>query len=175
MMGKTYRYCPLCGDSLEERFVELEKQKRITCRSCEFIHYQNPTPAAGVIVVTSGDVLLVQRKYDPRKGLWTFPAGFVESGESVSMCAIRETKEETNLDVEIIRLFDVYTAFDDPRAAVVLILYLAKQVGGELRPGDDAIDARFFSLSEPIDDIAFRAHRHALGDIKSQFERGALL
>ena len=174
MMGKTPEHCPLCGSKLVEKHVELEHRIRRVCSSCDFIYYQNPTPAAGIILVEDGRVLLVKRKYQPRANLWTLPAGFVEADEDVAACAVREAKEETNLDVEIVRLFDVYSAFDDPRTAVVLILYQTQRVGGELQCGDDASDARFFDIQNLPDDIAFRAHQNALRDIKKQFENGTL-
>ena len=174
MMRETFQYCPRCGQTLEERVVELEQRVRRVCPACSFIHYDNPTPAAGVILLDKDRVLLVKRKYKPKVGMWTLPAGFVETGEDVAACAVRETREETNLDVELIRLFDVYSAFDDPRAAVILILYLGRQVGGMLRCGDDASDARFFALNSLPADVAFRAHRDALSDIKDQFRDGRL-
>ncbi len=99
-----------------------------------------------MVLVENGKVLLVRRKFEPHAGMWTLPAGFVEADEDAANCAVREMKEETNLDIEIARLFNVYSAFDDPRTAVVLVLYLGKRVGGELRCGDDACDARFYDL-----------------------------
>jgi ADP-ribose pyrophosphatase YjhB (NUDIX family) len=168
MTNHAFEFCPLCASRLEERIVELEQKVRRVCPSCGFVHYDNPTPAAGVILLDNEHLLLVKRKYEPKVGMWTLPAGFVETGEDVGACAIRETKEETNLDVELIRLFGVYSAFDDPRAAVILILYLGKQIGGTLQCGDDASDARFFALEGLPDNIAFRAHRQALADIKRQ-------
>lgn len=169
MTGRAYSFCPICGADLVEKRFEAEDRARKTCSACDFIHYANPIPAAGVVLVDRGKVLLVKRKFEPRVGMWTLPAGFVESGEGAAECAIRETKEETNLDVELTRLFNVYSAFDDPRAAVVLILYVGRLVGGELRCGDDASDARFFSIPEVPGEIAFKAHRLALAEVKEQF------
>ncbi|RMF87638.1 MAG: NUDIX hydrolase, partial [Planctomycetota bacterium] len=98
--------------------------------------YENPVPAAGVIVFDdAGRVLWVRRAMEPRRGLWTLPAGFVEYDEHVTECAVREAREETGLDVEITRLFGAYMAMDDPRTHVVLLLYLAHVTGGELRAG----------------------------------------
>jgi len=174
MMGKTYTFCPLCGERLVEKLIELENKTRFRCSSCDFIYYQNPTPAAGIILVEDGKVLMVKRKYPPRVDMWTLPAGFVESDEDAGTCAVREAKEETNLDVEVTRIFNVYSAFDDPRAAVVLILYLTRKVGGELMCGDDASDARFYALDDLPNDIAFRAHEMALADIKAQHADGLL-
>lgn len=174
MTPVTFHYCPQCGTALEERVVALEQKLRRVCPSCGFIHYDNPTPAAGVVLVDERRVLLVKRKYKPKVGMWTLPAGFIESGEDAAACAVRETKEETNLDIDLVRLFGVYSAFDDPRASVVLILYLGKNVGGTLQCGDDASDARFFELSNLPGDIAFRAHKRALADVKKQANDGHL-
>lgn len=172
MIGDDYRYCPLCGKALLER--KLDGKTRMVCASCEFVHYRNPVAASGIILVEQGGVLLVRRKFDPREGMWTLPAGFVEADEDAAVCAVREMKEETNLDVEIVRLFNVYSAFDDPRTVVVLILYVARKTGGDLRCGDDASDARFFPLNGLPAEIAFQAHRWALSDIRKQHAAGLL-
>lgn len=170
--GGSYKFCPLCGAPLVERSVD--HKTRMVCPSCEFVHYRNPVPAAGIILMDSGGVLLVKRKFEPREGMWTLPAGFVEAEEDSAACAVREMKEETNLDVEIVRLFNVYSAFDDPRTPVVLVLYVAKKTGGDLSCGDDASEAQFFRLNDLPAEIAFRAHRWALSDIRKQHEAGLL-
>jgi len=174
MICDPYQFCPHCSHEMTDRLLELEQKERRVCASCGFIYYDNPTPAAGVIIVQDGRVLLVERKYNPKSGMWTLPAGFVESGEDVATCAVRETKEETNLDVELERIFEVYSAFDDPRAAVILILYVAKQVAGELQCGDDASDARFFDINQLPEKIAFRAHQRALADVRHAVAEGKL-
>jgi len=172
MSGQAYIFCPLCGARLVER--EVEHRIRMVCSSCEFVHYCNPVPAAGVILIENNGVLLVRRKFEPRAGMWTLPAGFVEAREDAPSCAVREMKEETNLDVDLTRLFNVYSAFDDPRTAVVLILYVARRTGGELRCGDDASEAKFFELRALPAEIAFLAHRMALSDVYKQYEAGLL-
>jgi len=134
------------------------------CTKCAFVLYENPVPAAGIIVINQKRLLWVQRRFAPRKGLWTLPAGFVEWDEHVEECAVREAQEETGLEVKVERLFGAYMAFDDPRTRVVLLLYVAHIAGGKLTPGDDAIDARYFPLDAPPP-IAFRAHEQALADI----------
>jgi ADP-ribose pyrophosphatase YjhB (NUDIX family) len=174
MIERKYKFCPMCGHALERRIIELEHKERSVCPSCGFVRYENPTPAAGVIVIVDDRVLLVRRKYKPKVGMWTLPAGFVESGEDAAECAVREAKEETNLDVELVRLFGVYSAFDDPRAAVILILYRCRHIGGALECGDDASEAAFFDLDDLPENIAFRAHRHALADVKRAFADGSL-
>ena len=87
------------------------------------------------------------------------------TAEHVEACAVRETKEETNLDVVLDGLFGAYMAMDDPRVRVVLLLYKCHRVGGDVRAGDDASDARFFPLDKTPTEIAFKAHEQALGDL----------
>jgi 8-oxo-dGTP diphosphatase len=142
---------------------------RPTCPACDFIWYRNPVPAAGVLLVEDGRVLLVRRKFDPRAGSWCLPAGFMESGETPEETAVRELFEETGLEARLTGLFHVYAGFDDPRVRAVLILYTAERIGGTLVPGDDAIEAEWFPLASPPADIAFAAHRQALAE---KLERG---
>ena len=144
---------------------QFDDRVRAVCDRCGFVAYRNPAPAAGVVLVEAGSVLLVQRKFEPRRGMWTLPAGFVEYDEHVEECAVRETREETGLEVALDGLFGAYMAMDDPRVRVVLLLYRARRTGGELRAGDDAEDARFFPLAATPADIAFKAHRQALADL----------
>lgn len=144
----------------------VDDRVRAVCDRCGFVAYRNPAPAAGVVLVETGEVLMVQRKFEPRAGMWTLPAGFVEYDEHVTECAIRETKEETNLDVVLDGLFGAYMAMDDPRVHAVLLLYRCRRIGGDLRAGDDALDARFFPLYQTPKEIAFKAHAQALEDLR---------
>ena len=163
---KPYSHCPCCGSPLVDKHTE--GRVRQVCSACDFIFYQNPAPAAGVVLIENSEVLLVKRKYEPNEGGWTLPAGFVEMEEDVESCAVREMKEETNLDVELTGIFQIYSAFDDPRASVVLILFLGRRTGSreDLACGDDASDARFFHIDEIPANIAFQAHRDALKQVK---------
>jgi ADP-ribose pyrophosphatase YjhB (NUDIX family) len=163
-MSDDALFCSRCGDRMTPR--RIDNRMRAVCESCGFIAYRNPAPAAGVVLVEEGRVLLVQRKFEPRVGMWTLPAGFVEYDEHVAECAIRETKEETNLDVALEGIFGAYMAMDDPRVRVVLLLYRCRRVGGDLRAGDDAVDACFFPLDETPKEIAFKAHVQALEDLR---------
>ena len=163
---KTYSYCPCCGSPLVDKHTE--GRIRQVCSACDFIFYRNPVPAAGVVLIEDSEVLLVKRKYEPNEGGWTLPAGFVEMEEDVETCAVREMKEETNLDVELTGFFRICSAFDDPRVSVVLVLFLARRTGPreDLACGDDASDARFFHIDEIPSNIAFQAHRDALEQVK---------
>lgn len=156
-------YCPRCATALEPR--PEHQTMRPTCPSCGFIWYRNPVPAAGVLIVSDGRVLLVRRKFEPRAGDWCIPAGFMEAGETPEQSAIREVHEETGLIVQLVRLFGVYAGFDDPRVRAVLILYTGVVTGGALVPGDDAIEAAWFAPEGLPEAIAFASHRQALREL----------
>jgi ADP-ribose pyrophosphatase YjhB (NUDIX family) len=166
---RVFKFCPLCAHPLEEEFIDHKVRAR--CPSCDFVNYMNPAPAAGVILVEDGKVLLVRRKFEPKRGMWSIPAGFIEADEDVRECAVREMKEETNLDVELDELFDVYSAFDDPRTSALLVLFTGRRTGGELVCGDDASEAGFFPLEDLPEEIAFRAHRKALEEAGERLAR----
>jgi len=162
MSRSRVRFCPLCGTRLVPR--DEHGIMRPTCPACGFVYYRNPVPAAGVILTGRGGVLLVKRRFEPRAGAWCLPAGFMEYGETPEHCARRELREETGLVGRLKGLFGVYAGFDDPRVRAVLVLYVAERRGGRLKPGDDAIDARFFPLDRLPRPLAFEAHKRALAD-----------
>ncbi|UCE64996.1 MAG: NUDIX hydrolase [Candidatus Zixiibacteriota bacterium] len=170
--ARDFKYCPWCGSRLESR--RLDGVMRSACPSCEYIWYKNPIPATGAIIVDDNRVLLVKRKYPPKVGDWCIPAGFMEYDESPVECCKREVKEETGLDIKIERLFWNYKAGDDPRSIVVLILYLASVIDGDLLPGDDALETKYFDLERLPSNIAFSAHRRAIKDLKKYLEDGEL-
>jgi ADP-ribose pyrophosphatase YjhB (NUDIX family) len=153
-----YKFCSQCGAKLEKKVVE--DRERLHCPACGFVQYLNPVPAAAVTIVQEGRILLVKRAVEPKKGLWSLPAGFVEIDESVEQCAVREVKEETNLDVQLTGLLAVYSVFDDPRYICLLVIYSGKITGGTLQCGDDASDAQFFP-SSALPEFAWTVHRRA--------------
>jgi 8-oxo-dGTP diphosphatase len=157
------KYCPKCAHPLDKK--TLDGHDRLVCPSCGFIFYRNPAPATAALIELDGKVVMVKRKYNPRKGFWTLPSGFIEFLESPEACLLREVKEETDLDVGITGLFGVYSGNDDPRTPVVLVVYNTRVTGGKLKAGDDAIEINTFSLDD-LPPIAFRAHSQILGDYK---------
>ena len=162
------RYCPRCATRLVRR--DDHGSPRPTCPECGFIHYRNPVPAAGVILFGPAGLLMVRRRFDPRAGAWCLPAGFMEYGETPERCALRELKEETGIVGKIGQLFGVYAGHDDPRVRAVLIVYTAGRRGGRLKPGDDAIEARFFPLGRLPKQVAFASHRHAIAEFEQTLE-----
>ncbi len=172
---RNFHFCPVCGDKLVARKVETENTERLVCKNCHFIFYMNPVPAVAVILFQDEKILLVKRKFPPNVGDWTLPAGFMEYWESPEESAIREAKEETNLDIRITGLFAALPGFYEEKVQIVLIVYHGEIIGGELRPGDDAIDAKFFPLDKLPENIAFSAHRETLKRLKNQKRRNLIL
>jgi ADP-ribose pyrophosphatase YjhB (NUDIX family) len=158
--GPALRFCPRCGGSLESR--EVVDRRRLVCSRCDFILYRNPVPAVAAIIPRDGRIVLVRRAEEPLRGDWCLPAGFLEIDETPEECAVRETREETGLDIRVTSLFGVDIGRDDPRSRVVLIVYLAELLGGKLRAGDDASEAGWFGSGELPGRIAFATHRRTI-------------
>jgi ADP-ribose pyrophosphatase YjhB (NUDIX family)/ribosomal protein S18 acetylase RimI-like enzyme len=135
---------------------------RLACPDCGFVLYQNPVPGVGLLLETEGGVVLIRRGHAPHKGRWALPSGFIEADESIEEAAIRECKEETGLDVELVELFGVDSFPEGPIQSGIIIFYRARPVGGELRPGDDAVEAAIFPPDALPADLAFRTHRTVL-------------
>lgn len=101
-----------------------------------------------LIIRYKGGIVLIKRRNEPYKGHWALPGGFVEYGEKVENAAVREAKEETGLDVELLKLIGVYSDPNrDPRGHTVTIAFLARGKG-KLKGGDDASEARVFKFEE---------------------------
>lgn len=152
-------YCPHCGHALEDR--EAFGRVRRFCPACDVIVFREHKVAAGVLVEREGKVLLVRRRMNPRQGMWTFPAGFVDFDEDPAAAAVRECREETGLAVEITGLLDVIAGREHERGADVVIVYCAQWTGGEPRAADDVDQVAFFA-PDALPPLAFRATRLAL-------------
>lgn len=155
------RFCIRCGAALERRV--LFGQMRPTCPACGWTYFADPKVAAGALVEDSqGQVLLVRRVNQPGRGLWSFPAGFVDAGEDPARAAERECLEETGLQVAATRLMYLVPGREHDRGADFVLIYAAQVIGGCLVAGDDADQAQFFPR-QALPPLAFRATRVALG------------
>ena len=133
--------------------------------------HRNPALTVDGVLIEDGRILLIRRGRGPFKGKWALPGGFVEYGERVEDAVIREFREETGLDAEIIWLLGVYSDPNrDPRGHTVSIVYLLKRKGGKMRGGDDASDARFFSLDD-LPEMAFD-HEKIVRDAVERIKNG---
>ncbi len=113
---------------------------------------------------------LVERKFPPRQGQWTLPTGFMEWDEDIEETAVRETLEETGLEVRLNGLYAVHNGILPPDRPVVVVFYTAEETGGELKAGDDAAQVGFFALDELPGRIAFAAHRKVLRALGANLE-----
>jgi 8-oxo-dGTP diphosphatase len=157
-----YRFCPQCGGWLERRLMKIGEPERLVCRSCSFIFYLDPKVVAGTLFTLDGRVVLLRRGVEPSLGKWVFPGGFVDRGESVTDAAIRETKEESCLDVRLDSIVGVYSYAGSPN---VIVVYAAEVTGGKLDAGDESTEAATFDAREiPWDDLGFHSTREALKD-----------
>lgn len=159
-----FRFCPSCASPLQIALLNGTSRGCCPDQSCGFVHYRNPAPGAGILLIEDHRVLLVRRAHQPMAGFWSLPAGFMEWSEHPCETARREAREETGLDVELTRLFDIYHGQDDPRTNAILVLYEARRTMGELQAGDDASEVAFFPLIDLPEQIAFESHRRALRD-----------
>ena len=162
-----YTHCPKCGMALG---LEVRgERERLVCRACRFVFLYNPNVGVAAILVEDGAVLLTRRGGSFRPGLWDLPGGFVEYDEDLRDALVREMREETGLDVELGRVFEVRSNFFPERHSVG-VWVLARRVGGTLAAGDDAIEARFFPLDAlpPDDEMAFETDRAVLAMFRTE-------
>ena len=146
-------------------------RKRIQCPKCKnkIEVYQNPIPTVDIIIeIESKGIVLIKRRNPPYG--WAIPGGFVDYGESLEKAAVREAKEETNLDVKLIRQFHTYSEPKrDPRHHSISTVYIAKAKGVP-KAKDDAIEVGIFDDSNLPDEIAFD-HRLILKDYFKSIRR----
>jgi ADP-ribose pyrophosphatase YjhB (NUDIX family) len=161
-MDQPYRFCPVCGGSLEPRLLKAGEPERLVCTRCGFVFYLDPKIAVGTIIQNGDGVVLVRRAIEPGFGKWVFPGGYVDRGEEIRSAAIREAREECGLDIELQELVDIYSyAGRTP----IIVVYAARIIGGTLCADDECLEARVFGAGEiPWDDLAFRSTYEALRD-----------
>ncbi len=139
------------------------------CTSCGFVFFQNPTGGVAVLITRGDTVLLTCRAGGNRAGLWDVPGGWVEYDEDVREAARRELLEETGLDVRVGEPYEVLSNFHSPEAHVVGIWFRGEVMGGTLEAGDDASDARFFSLGA-LPALAFETDRSVLERLRNELD-----
>ncbi len=157
-METEKKYCPWCGGPLTARTED--GRVRLYCEADGRYLYENPVPAStAVLMDDAGRILLVLRNREPGAGEWALPGGFVENGESPAQAAARELEEETGLRAAAPSLIDViYQESDFYGTCLLIIGYSFGEFEGDVVPGDDAADARFFPPEE-MPPLAFESHQ----------------
>src|SRR6478735_11671178 len=135
-------FCSNCGAAtLELRIPDGDTLQRRVCATCGTIHYENPKIVAGCLPVWEGRVLLCKRAIEPRHGLWTLPAGFLENGESLADGAMRETLDEANARVT---LDDLYTVISLPQINQIYVMFRARLDDLGFGPGTESLEVRLY-------------------------------
>jgi 8-oxo-dGTP diphosphatase len=162
-----FRFCPLCGGDLEKKQIKDQEPDRLVCRRCNFVFYLDPKIAACTITHFENRIVLVKRGIPPEYGRWVIPGGFVDRGESLEAAAVRETREETNLHVQINSLLNVYSY---PGYTVVVVAYSTDWIAGVPEALDETLEVGLFQYKEiPWQDLAFPSTRDALIDYGKRF------
>jgi ADP-ribose pyrophosphatase YjhB (NUDIX family) len=149
------KFCSACGSPrIETRVPNGDTLPRQVCAECGTIHYQNPKIVVGCLPEWEDRVLLCRRAIEPRYGLWTLPAGFLENGETLMTGALRETLEEAHARVT---LGELYTVISLPQINQVYMMFRARLVDLAFGPGAESLEVTLFAESEiPWESIAFR-------------------
>jgi len=154
------KYCCHCGAPVELKIPAGDDRDRYVCTDCAAVHYQNPNIVAGCIPVWNDQVLLCKRAIEPRYGLWTLPAGFMEMGETTVEAALRETLEEARARVII---EDLYVILNLPNVNQVYMMFRARLQDLDFGPGSESLEVRLYREAEiPWDQMAFPTIRHTL-------------
>jgi ADP-ribose pyrophosphatase YjhB (NUDIX family) len=171
-MSATLRFCSRCGGPLELTSLPEESRDRLACAACGHVAYVNPRLVVTTIPVTeAGEAVLIRRGIEPGRGWWAQPGGFLEVDETVSEAAVRETLEETGLLVEPGLIIGLYARIE---AAVVVLAYEARIVGGAAQETPEALEIRAFAPDAiPWDGIAFTTSYWALRDWVAARDPGA--
>jgi ADP-ribose pyrophosphatase YjhB (NUDIX family) len=157
---RRIKHCRACGQAVDYRIPDDDNRERAVCPACNTIHYENPLNVVGTLPVWGEQVLLCRRAIEPRHGLWTLPAGFMELGESTDAGALRETIEEAGARIE---LQGLYTVLNVVRVGQVHLFYRARLLDTRFDPGTETLEARLFREDEiPWDEIAFRTVKETL-------------
>ncbi len=164
-------FCPNCGTKVNRQIPLGDDRPRHVCPSCRQIHYQNPKLVVGLIPEWQGRILLCRRAIEPREGLWTLPAGYLENGETAAEGACRETWEEARAEV---RDLAPYALFDLTFINQLYLMFRGRLVSEACQPGSESLAVRLFSESEiPWERIAFKVIQETLRYYFRDRARGA--
>jgi ADP-ribose pyrophosphatase YjhB (NUDIX family) len=160
LIPRSIKHCRNCGGAVRYEVPADDNRDRAVCTDCHTIHYENPLNVVGTVPHWNDQVLLCRRNIEPRYGLWTLPAGFMELGETTDQGALRETVEEAGAHVELEGLFTVLNVV---RVGQLHLYYRARLLDTTFDPGPETIEARLFREDEiPWEELAFRTVKKTL-------------
>ncbi|MBM3258464.1 MAG: NUDIX hydrolase [Candidatus Sericytochromatia bacterium] len=154
------RHCPGCGSRVRREVPPGDNRPRAVCPACSVVHYENPRIVVGAVCHDGPRLVLCRRAIPPRIGFWTFPAGFMELGETAEEGAAREAFEEAGVHVDIDRLLGVYSV---PQRGQVHLLYEARMRDARHAAGEESLEVVMRDWEDiPWEDLAFPSIRWGL-------------
>ncbi len=160
-------YCSQCGQPVTLKIPVDDNRERFVCDHCGTIHYQNPNNVCGAILTRGDEVLMCRRAIEPRYGLWTLPAGFMENHETVAEAAAREAMEEANALAGPLTLFGIFSM---PYISQVYLMFHGELASDEISPGTESLEVAMVTREQvPWNELAFPVVEHSL---KLYFEHG---
>ncbi len=154
LQPSNMNFCSHCGTPVHVEVPPGDNRPRHVCPGCGMVHYHNPKMVVGCLPEWDDKILLCRRAIEPKHGLWTLPAGFMENGETTAEGALRETLEEAGARVEILGL---YTMISLPDINQVYLLFRARLLHLDFHPGEESLEATLFGEADiPWNEIAFR-------------------
>jgi ADP-ribose pyrophosphatase YjhB (NUDIX family) len=163
-------FCPDCGAPINRQIPPGDDRSRHVCSSCHRIHYQNPKLVVGVVPEWQGRILLCRRAIEPRGGLWTLPAGYLENGETAAEGARRETWEEARARVQNLVPFAL---FDLTFVNQLYVMFRAEMPSDTCEPGAESREVRLFDAATiPWQAMAFKVIEETLRRYLADRRRG---
>ena len=163
-----YRFCPWCGHALQ--MPPNHKKEKARCRNCSFVHYNNPRACVSAIIHRRNEILFVQRAHEPFKHYWDLPGGFLEAGELPEAGLRREIREELQIEIDILKLWNAYPdSYGPENTPIAVFYYLCARTKGAIHLQEDEIsDAQWFTLEKPPDKLAFNHIPAVLADLRKR-------
>ena len=166
-------WCPGCASKLRTRRLGPRNELHPHCPACGFVHYDNPVPCVGVLVMHDGRLLLGKRRQNPFRGWWNVLGGFVEGREHPEETAVREVLEEAGVEVRLEGLQGIYIdRYGKTPEITMNLVYRGTLISGEPQAGDDIAALRWFAPHEiDVSRIAFACGRTAVTALLADWPR----
>lgn len=149
------KFCQHCAAPVIHKVPPGDDKLRYCCIDCDVVFYENPKNIVGTLPVFKDKVLLCRRAIEPRYGLWTLPAGFLENGETTLQGAVRETLEEAGARIRA-EDCELYTLFNLPYINQVYFFFLTTLRTPDFHAGTESLEVALFAEDEiPWDALAF--------------------
>lgn len=162
-----FKFCPRCAGRVKPSSEH--GKERYCCTLCHYVVYRNPVPTASALFIKEGDIFLVKRAIDPKKGFWDLPGGFIEEGEHPEDGLRREIREELGVEITIGKFFDIvmdWYEFQRDKFSTLNLYYFATLKKVKITPGDDISEATWFSLKNPPKNLSSKNNRIILTKLK---------